>query len=459
MCLSLHFFFASTDPSNLKYAKFWDSPSTASIMWLGVLFGVFGLSSLLARLDQHKNLNNMSPSAVFDERVQTYRTMMIHCLVAGDYLKPRQNTMEALTLHLAIDQIVNVEGTISNWVLMGVIARLALRMGLHRDPSHWPSIRPLHAEMRRRLWISYYQMDFYTSAQLGLARIIKDAQCDTKPPMHLDSPDTDQDFLLSFQQANGTGSDRPVAPTPLLFVIQRNSIVQVAAAIYDATEEQSPPSRDVLAAFELQLNSAIALIPAAFIYTSFDDSIADGPLVTLHRIVLDTLIQKTVYLLHRRSFVRHSRSGNTNIANDVFVSQDKCIHAALSILKHQERLAKETSPGGHLYSMRWKVAASLDNEILQAAMMLCFALSASSTDIQEETRDDISNALARVKLQWEKRLSISEEPKKALRTIAAVLQRYRKDFSTEIRLQHRAATVQPSTIDGMSLQHSAACPS
>ncbi|CAK7236551.1 hypothetical protein SBRCBS47491_009676 [Sporothrix bragantina] len=71
--------------------------------------------------------------------------------------------------------ITNMDGTVSSWVLMGVIVRLALRMGLHRDPRHFLSFRPLEAEMRRRLWISLYQMDFFTSVQLGLARIIKDA--------------------------------------------------------------------------------------------------------------------------------------------------------------------------------------------------------------------------------------------------------------------------------------------
>ncbi|CAK7205178.1 hypothetical protein SEUCBS139899_007943 [Sporothrix eucalyptigena] len=168
--------------------------------------------------------------------------------------------MEALILHFAVDQIVNVDGTVSSWVLMGVIVRLALRMGLHRDPSHWPSIRPLHAEMRRRLWISLYQMDFFTSVQVGLARIIKDAQCNALPPMHLANHDLDHDF--EFAQMDDSG-DSTTKPTPPLFIVQRNGIVKVAAAIYDATEEHPRLSQAALSSFEAQIDASSTALQEA----------------------------------------------------------------------------------------------------------------------------------------------------------------------------------------------------
>ena len=145
--------------NNLQYVRFWESPASISVLWLGVLFGVMSISSFLAGHNQQETLG-IQNSVAADNTVQTYRAMTIHCLVAGDYLRHRQYTIEALILHFANDQILNVDGTVSNWVLMGVVVRLALRMGLHRDPSHWPSIQPLQAELRRRLWISLYQMDF-----------------------------------------------------------------------------------------------------------------------------------------------------------------------------------------------------------------------------------------------------------------------------------------------------------
>ena len=68
---------------------------------------------------------------------RTYRILTIHCLVAGDYLRPSKYTIETLTLHFAVNQNMNRDTYIGNWILIGVVIRIAMRMGLHRDPSHW----------------------------------------------------------------------------------------------------------------------------------------------------------------------------------------------------------------------------------------------------------------------------------------------------------------------------------
>jgi hypothetical protein len=117
---------------------------------------------------------------------------------------------------------MNLDASISNWILIGVIVRIALHIGLHRDPSHWPNIRPLEAEFRRRLWITLYHMDFFTSTQVGLPRIIKDSQCDARPPANLFDDD------LSFEY-NEMPPERPLTdPTPLSHIIQRQTIIKVA---------------------------------------------------------------------------------------------------------------------------------------------------------------------------------------------------------------------------------------
>jgi hypothetical protein len=138
-------------------------------MWLGLLFSIMGMSAFL----QQQDAGSSGLSAVESQNMLTsYQNLTIHCLVAGDYLQTSRYTMETLILHFAVDQNANVDTYIPNWILIGVIIRIALRMGLHRDPSHWPEIRPLQAEFRRRLWITLYQMDFFTSTQVGLPRIL-----------------------------------------------------------------------------------------------------------------------------------------------------------------------------------------------------------------------------------------------------------------------------------------------
>ncbi|KAF7554331.1 hypothetical protein G7Z17_g2944 [Cylindrodendrum hubeiense] len=396
-----------------EYANFWSNPSATPIMWIGLLCSVMTMSAFLQQQDV---VALGMPTAESQDMLENYRTLTIHCLVAGDYLQPGRYTIETLTLHFGVDQNVNLDASISNWVLIGVVIRIALRVGLHRDPSHWPGIRPLQAELRRRLWMTLYQMDFFTSTQLGLPRIIKDSQSDTRPPAHLFADD------IGFEH-DQIPPERPLTgPTPLLYVIQRHKIIQVSAEIYDATEA-GPPTSDTSAVLAAKLERAIDAIPSWLKYSSLETSIADNPATILHQMFLDILIHKATYLLHRRSFVKGS------VGEDSTKSNQLCINAALAILEHQRRISEETKPGGLVFGIRWKVATSLSHEFLQATMMLCFALSrfngghdSTTNSCAAHRRGDIFEALTLARSLWEKNADRSIEAQKAVKAITTVLQ-------------------------------------
>ncbi|KAI8676468.1 Zn(2)-C6 fungal-type domain-containing protein [Fusarium sp. Ph1] len=394
-----------------EYTNFWANLSTAPMMWIGLLFSIMSISIFLQQQDIGASGLSATES---QDTLETYRTLTIHCLVAGDYLRSSRYTIETLTLHFALDQNVNVDTHVGTWVLMGVVIRVAMRMGLHRDPAHWPTIRPLQAELRRRIWMTLYDMDFFTSTQVGLPRIIKDSQCDTHPPAHL----LDGDISLEHDE---TPDERPLTePSSLLYIIQRHRIIKLAAEVYDVTET-GPPSAPTISALSTKLEETVESIPAWLKHKSLQESIADNPVTILYRMFLDILINKAVYLLHRRAFVKGS-SGETSTR-----SSKACIDAALAILDHQRRMSEETQPGGLMYGIRWKVATSLNHEFLQATMMLCFALSRSDEDADPSftnslpRRDDILEALATARSIWEMNAGQSTEAQRAAKTISVVL--------------------------------------
>ncbi|KAF2740596.1 hypothetical protein EJ04DRAFT_454808 [Polyplosphaeria fusca] len=377
-----------------EYADFWRDPSAAPIMWLAYLFSVMTMSVLLQRQDG---------GAEAQELLETYRTLTIHCLIAGDYLRPSRYTIETLTLHFGVDQNLNVDASIGNWILIGVVIRIALRMGLHRDPSHW-SIRPMQAELRRRQWLTLYQMDFFTSTQVGLPRIIKDSQSDTRVPAHL----FDQDLGYEHDEMP---PERPFTEqTPLMYMIQRHAIIKVAAEIYDATEA-GPPSRALLSTLSAKLQVVIETIPPWLKYRPLETSIAESHLTIIASMFLDILVHKATYLLYRRSFVNSSTRGADTTSNE------QSIKAALAILAHQRRIEEETQPGGLMFGARWKISTSLNHEFLQATMMLCFAL----TKFDSDWRKEIIQALVTAKSIWEKIVDRSVEAQRAAKVIEAVL--------------------------------------
>ncbi|CAM1507598.1 Fc.00g072390.m01.CDS01 [Cosmosporella sp. VM-42] len=392
-----------------EYESFWSNPSAAPITWLGLLSSVMSISAFLQQQDHGAHGLSAVES---QDMMNTYRELTIHCLVTGDYLRPGRYTIETLTLHFAVDQNVNLDTSISNWILLGVIIRIALRMGLHRDPSHWPDIRPMQAELRRRLWMSLYQMDFFTSTQVGLPRIINDAQCDTRPPAHL--LDDDIDIENHELPPERPSTDR----TPLLYLIQRHNIIKVAAEIYDTTEA-GPPSPATIATLGAKLERAVEAIPAWLKYRSLEKSIAESPVTILNQMFVDILIHKAVYLLHRRSFVQGSVGDESTKSNEL------CIKAGLAILEHQRKMNEETQPGGLMFAIRWKVFSSLNHEFLQATMMLCFTLSRFNDGHVGSTlhrREDILEALTLAKGLWDKNADRSEEARRAATAIMTVLQ-------------------------------------
>ncbi|KAF4954053.1 hypothetical protein FSARC_12266 [Fusarium sarcochroum] len=396
------------------FNAFDSNPSAVPIIWVGLLFGIMSMSVFL----QKQDLGACGLSAPESQAtLETYRTLTIHCLVAGDYLRSSRYTVETLMLHFAVDQEVNVDTYIGNWVLLGVIVRVAMRMGLHRDPSHWPNIRPLQAELRRRIWMALYSMDFFTSTQVGLPRIIKDSQCDARPPSYLLDSD------IGFEHDTLPPERPSTDPSMLAFNIQRHWVIKVAAEIYDTTEA-GPPSSAVIVALESKLEKAVDTLPEWLKPKSLEESIADSPSVILQRMMLDIIIQKAIYLLHRHSFV------NGSSGEEIPRSHEVCIKAALAILEHQRRMNEETQPGGLMYGIRWRVAAPLNHEFLQATMMLCFALSRSDAKRALHRRDDILEALIAAKEVWEKKPEGSVEAQRAAKAITVMLEQDRKSSVT-----------------------------
>ncbi|KAI0845724.1 fungal-specific transcription factor domain-containing protein [Daldinia vernicosa] len=406
-----------------EYETFWGNPTNTSIMWIGLLFS----GSVSAFLQQQDARSHGLSAVEVQNMLETYRCLTTHCLITGDYLCPGKYTIETLTLYYFVERNVNIDISVSNWILIGVIIRIALRMGLHRDPSHWPSIRPLQAEHRRRLWIILYQMDFFSSTQVGLPRIIKDSQCDTRPPAHLFSYD------IGVEHDEIPPERLLTESTALLYIIQRDKIIRVTAEIYDVIEA-GPPSPSTIATLSSKLQRAIDAIPAWLKFKPLEISIADNPLAILHGMFMDVLVQKAVYLLHRWSFMKGS-SGEENAK-----SNDICINAALAILEHQRRMSEEVQPGGILFNIRWK-----------STMMLCFALSrfdnshsGASDSYSLHRRHDIVEALTFAKALWEKEADQLTEARRAAKAIAAVLRQDSDKSSTPTLATLNGGLLHPS---------------
>ncbi|KAH8745548.1 hypothetical protein F5883DRAFT_586832 [Diaporthe sp. PMI_573] len=99
--------------------------------------------------------------------------------------------LQALVIYVEVKS--HEAGTRASWCLTGLVVRIALLMGLHRDGSHFKDISPFNAEMRRRLWWHICFIDARsgesqtTCTQLSTFGIFQD----TEPPTNVDDEDLD----------------------------------------------------------------------------------------------------------------------------------------------------------------------------------------------------------------------------------------------------------------------------
>lgn len=72
-----------------------------------------------------------------------FRNSFSDCLVLAGYMQPREFLIESLCFHLYAEYVSTRDAKSTVWVLVGMIVRLALRMGYHH--RSWPTLTPFKA--------------------------------------------------------------------------------------------------------------------------------------------------------------------------------------------------------------------------------------------------------------------------------------------------------------------------
>lgn len=295
------------------------------------------------------------------------------------------------------------------WFLLALEVNLAMRMGYHRDPSHFPGISPLQGEMRRRLWATVILSDILISGQAGMPRMVCQWQCDTAEPRNLN----DADFDVN------TTELPPARPeteqTTTLGIIARHRMLMALGAVSDLTARVKSCNYAEIMRVDAILLAAAANIPPPLRNKPMAASVTDSPQIIMARLFLSHMFYKGQIMLHRR-FV-HAESAT----DEAFVySRKSCLDASLSTLQIQHVLDEETCPGGQLHSMRWRVTSIMNHQFLTATMFLCSLLYRRCTMGREP---EISAALWKTRAVWMRRSAWSSEAEKAAVTISIVLAR------------------------------------
>ncbi|TPX11870.1 uncharacterized protein E0L32_007368 [Thyridium curvatum] len=77
----------------------------------------------------------------------------------------------------------------NTWTQLGFISRMAMTMGLHRDPTEFSQITPFVAENRRKLWFTIVDMDLHVALGCNLPNAVRVGEYTCRPPRNLNDED------------------------------------------------------------------------------------------------------------------------------------------------------------------------------------------------------------------------------------------------------------------------------
>ncbi|KAI1279406.1 fungal-specific transcription factor domain-containing protein [Xylaria sp. FL0933] len=398
-------------PSFLReYEAFWESSDAVSLAWLGLLFGILCLA-VMASDPQHPSFGSETDHKQL--QIELYREKIVDCLIMSEYTKPGPYVLEAVVHYLYVEFLLEPDAQDDLWFLLALEVNMAMRMGYHRDPRHFPEIPPLQAEMRRRLWSTVLLGDILISSQMGMPRMISDRGWDTAEPLNFNDTDLNHDMTQ-------LPSPRPeTETTTVLGLISRQRVVMALGAISDLTARAKPSSYAEVIEVDRILRDADARIPPPLKMKPLASSMTDAPILIMSRLFLQHMIYKGQLMLHRR-FVQVKTSLHTD---DAFAySRRACLHASLQLLRIQQILDEETQPGGQLDTMRWRMTSIMNHQFLTASMVLCSLVYHDKTQGRFE---EVIAALRGARNTW-MRVTDSRESQRAAETVNLVLVRASK---------------------------------
>jgi hypothetical protein len=299
-----------------------------------------------------------------NEMAAEYRLRTVQCLVNSDYTKSSIYTIETLLLYVHGEYSSRWDAEVGIWVIIGIIVRLSIRMGYHRDPSNYPGITPYQGEMRRRVWSFVRQMDTMFSFQLSLPGMIRNSDSDTTLPKNIFEDEFGPDSKVLPPARSFT------EPTPISYIINKAQITHEFGIILEEINAVNGKaiSYDEVLKRDNRLRDLRNMMAPHLRLRPMEECTHDPATLLMQRFTLDILWQKCMCVLHRKYIARAQQ--NPRYAH----SRRACVDASMEILRHQSKLHRESQPGGRMRTMKWFISSLTKHDYLLAAMIVCLDL-------------------------------------------------------------------------------------
>ncbi|EHK46038.1 hypothetical protein TRIATDRAFT_220016 [Trichoderma atroviride IMI 206040] len=339
-----------------EYLEFWQNPESFPPAWLSLLYGILCCSIWMDHTTD-SNVAGLSLPSDFE----FYRIQSAAFLAKSDMAIPGKYKVEAAVVYLGMEyeRTDNLKTDVS--VLLGLVSRLAIVSGYHRDTQIHNQITIFEAEMRRRAWLTLLVTDCVVAYETGLPRVVPSQLGDAKRPRNLLDEDFDP-FTLELPSARIATR----ACNRIIYMEKMNSILSMAADIADLAPDLASQPKKVASLCE-QLNAIRDSIPTVLRIASTGSSITDEKMA-IWRSNLEMTYQRTCCVLHRPFLTKRS----TDFQTQSF--RETCVSAAERILELENEIFQVYSRKTSNRHKVWFQASRCVSDGLTAAMVVCLEL-------------------------------------------------------------------------------------
>ncbi|KAI1970504.1 hypothetical protein LOZ51_006824 [Ophidiomyces ophidiicola] len=342
-----------------QYAKHWQDPSKTSIVWIGMLFAMMRLAILSYHRDDDAPTEFRGKCL---DTASSYRSSMAQCLVFVDFTQPHTYVLETLILHLQGEYSQSHDAQVSLWVLVGIIVRLAMRMGYHRDSKMFSNVSIYHGEMRRRLWSFIRCADLLFSFQVGLPSMIRSGDSDTDCPRSLYDDDFDEDSIE-------LPPERPFnEPTPISYLIVKYRLTLAFGRVLECSQKINGTTYEELMEIDNSLRQAREVVPKHLRIRPLSECDNDPADLVVKRFGIMSIYHKAQCVLHRPFLHRARKNPRYSY------SRRACVDSSMELLNFQLILHNASGPGGKLRHRPWYSGSFNFHDFLMASTIIALDL-------------------------------------------------------------------------------------